>query len=101
MSAIQTTDFDLRVKLRRAEEQVVRLARLLAVIVAQADGRIDVPYRWFDELPGDVKLIEHYDSVNDVIVLRTGKPNPMQDPGANGPAPTPAPSTDPTQVVQE
>jgi hypothetical protein len=59
-------------ELRTAKNAAARLARLLSVVVAHADGRIDIPYRHFDQLPNDVKLIEHYDDDSDCIVLRTG-----------------------------
>lgn len=58
--------------LEEAQRHARRLARLLAVVVAHADGRIDIPYRHFDGLDEGVKLIEHYDEDSDCIVLRTG-----------------------------
>lgn len=75
-----------------AENAAARLARLLAVVVAHADGRIEIPYRHFEELPADVKLIEHYDQVTDSIVLRTGV---VKDEKKDPAEPKPAQLTDP------
>lgn len=94
----RVSEYTEKVELKRAREQVVRLARLLAVVVAYADGRIEIPYRHFDEFPGDVKLVEHYDAVNDCIVLRTGRPEENRPAEAHDPV-TPGPSTAPTELL--
>jgi len=72
ITASGETASELKERLRKTENAAARLARLLAVVVAHADGRVEVPYRHFDELPNNVKLIEHYDETDDCIVLRTG-----------------------------